>query len=199
MTNFEDMLRDAMKHGTSLEDVMKDISTAANKIEKDQAAANKYDVFNGAVIDSFDGGEDVKRAIVSSNKMTTHDVAIVIAHFMCQNVPGYSKVLAESDTDPVKLYQNLLESQMGVAKVLTDHRGDSDENKGKALFSHLLDDIFNNLAKKTTEKKTSEKKTATSASLGTYFGTPFFPSTVTRNPDSDAEKLAKFLKDIGAC
>ncbi len=189
--DFEDMLLDAMKQGKSLEDVMKSISDAATKIEKDRAAATKYDKYNGPVGQSYTNATEAADTLVYNHRVDVHDAAVFLAHFMCQNVPGYSGALAKEDTDPVQLYQKMLESQIRAAKVITEHQDDSDEEKGKAMFGHMLDEVLGSVIDKLAKEPNpvfNSRPCSLSASVRP--GSPLFPT-------SDVEKMAKFFKDMG--
>ncbi len=188
--DFEDMLLDAMKQGKSLEDVMKGISDAATKIEKDRAAATKYDIYNKPLSASY-MNEVAEHNFLDAEKISVRDMAVAIAHFMCQNVPGYSGALAKEDKDPVELYTTLLESQLRAAKVITEHQDDSDEEKGKAMFGHMLDEVLGSVIDKLAKEPNpvfNSRPCSLSASVRP--GSPLFPT-------SDVEKMTKFFKDMG--
>lgn len=148
MSNFESILRDVMKQGASIEDVMKDISAAANTIQNEIAAATKYDGYNKTVAEHFPDlkAESAADAIIYAKQISVHDMAVVMTHFICQHVPGFTTAMVKSDSDPLEAYINLMESQIAAAKVIADTQDKSDKEKGAAMLTHLLDEVIGSLA-----------------------------------------------------
>lgn len=147
MSDYKDMLLDAMKQGVSLEDVMKGISTAANAIEKERAAASKYDKYNKHAWESFGEADTMLDKLAYVDKIKPEDMAIVMTHFVCQNVPGYAAAMAKVDIDLIKTYTDLMNNQVAAAKVIADNQDKSDEEKDAAIISHLLGKLFDPIIK----------------------------------------------------
>lgn len=143
--DFKDMLLDAMKQGASLEDVMKGISDAATEVEKEQKKANdlkdKYLKFTKPI------GEVYSRDILESNlfdrkKLYAEDVALVITHYICQNVPDYIEFAAKKNLDLLELYKSLVESQLLTARVMATRKDKSDGDILGSVIDALWDTIF---------------------------------------------------------
>lgn len=125
--DFKDMLLDAMKQGTSLEDVMKGISAAATEVEKDQKKAaelkNRYLKYTKPL------GKIYETDIFMNNlffreKILAEDVAIVLTHYVCQNVPGYAEYAAERGFNLLDIYTDVVKSQADVIKNVIAHKDD---------------------------------------------------------------------------
>lgn len=190
MSNFESILRDAMKQGVSIEDVMKDISAAANAIQKEIAAASKYDKYNGPAYKTFGTmAGDATNAVLLTSKIKPEDMAIVMAHFVCQNVPGYAAAMAKMDMDPIDTYTSLMKSQIAAAKVITDTQDKPDNEKEAAIFAHLLDEIINSL----------NGHDSMFGGKGLRYLMPHetMHGTVLSSAQTDHQKIADFFKKIG--
>lgn len=187
MTDFESILRDAMKQGVSIEDVMKDITAAANVIEKEIAAATKYDGYNKTVAEHFPDltAESAAEAIIYAKKISVHDMAVVMTHFICQHVPGFTSAMVKSDSDPLEAYISLMESQLSAAKIIADTQDKTDEEKGAAMFTHLLDEVISSLTKGVKEPMDIPFTSTRSAA-------PSFGAVPT-----DEQKIADFFRRAG--
>lgn len=187
MTDFETILRDAIKQDVSIEDVMKDITAAANTIEKEIAAATKYDGYNKTVAEHFPDltSESAAEAIIYAKKISIHDMAVVMTHFICQHVPGFTSAMVKCDSDPLETYTNLMESQIAAAKVIADTQDKTEEEKGAAMFTHLLDEIIGSLAG------------GTKSPMDIPWPAGRVAAPVTTAAKSDEQKMADFFRRAG--
>lgn len=144
--DFKKELHTALKEGKSLEDIMKEISAAASEIEKEEAAAaakaNKYLIYNEPLVNSYRGKTTGIEAITHSKSISVDDAATVLAHFVCQNTPGYAATLAKDDVNPIDMYRDLLKNQLEIAKTLVRHKDSPIDVKNHALWNYLFSEIF---------------------------------------------------------
>lgn len=186
MTDFKSMLLDAMNQGVSLEDVMKGISDAASVIEKEkQESINRYDKYEKRAWESFGNLVSAENAILHADKIALGDMATVIVHFLCQQVPGYAKAMAKADIEPINTYIGMLESQISAAKLMVEIQDVPEEQKGKFMLNHLLDEVFSAISKDADAVKV-EVPSSTIPNVSKSYP-----------PISDAEKIRTFFNQIG--
>lgn len=192
MIDYTSLLVEAMNQGIPLDEVMKNISDAANALEKERKTAeSKYDKYNDRVWKSFDSSPNANNAInsiISATRIAPEDMAAVMTHFVCQNVPGYAKAMAKIDMDPIKTYTDMMKSQITAAKVIADNQDKPEDERGVTMFSHLLGEVVGSLTK---EHPTEFKITPSSSSLSMW------DSINPKLSIADDQKIAEFLKKIG--
>lgn len=191
MNDYKDMLLSAMAQGKSLDEVMRGIDAARAEIKQEADIKSKYAVYNDKAWKSF--GDSVNTnaivtAIACAEKIRIEDAAKILTHFICQNVPGYTEALAKIDMDPIEAYTNLLKSQIDAAKVITDTQDTSDEEKGMAIFNHLIDEVLSSLSKKHPSEMSI---------LPPSFRPPVRHNLSANVPSTDEQKVADFFKRVG--
>lgn len=191
MMDFKDMLLDAMNQGVSLEDVMKGISAAATEVEKEQKKAterrNKYLVFTKPIGEAM-SPTSWSANIISAKKINDTDMAVILAHYICQNVPGYAEFAAAQDLDLIDTYRTLAKSQVSIAKTMVAHKDDGED----AIFNGSFEALANTLMDTIFKDTPSNDKTECKISPPYSFATGPFGSA-----KSDVEKITEFLKRFG--
>lgn len=189
MMELKDMLLGMMKQGKSLEDAMKEISDIANEIEREQKAAaereHKYLKYTKPL------GEVYPESVLTSNlfarkQLYAEDVALVLAHYVCQNVPGYAEFAAQNELDLADAYRSIVEHQAKMAKSMVAHKDDGEDGPLNALAESLADVI--------TETIFGDAPSNGKAKKQATHSTSFAPVTLSK---SDAEKVQEFMRKMG--
>ncbi|MCM1323939.1 MAG: hypothetical protein NC218_07245 [Acetobacter sp.] len=190
MMELKDMLLGMMKQGKSLEDAMKEISDIANEIEREQKAAaaereHKYLKYTKPL------GEVYPESVLTSNlfarkQLYAEDVALVLAHYVCQNVPGYAEFAAQNELDLADAYRSIVEQQAKMAESMVAHKDDGEYGPLNALTESLANVITESIFGDAPFNDKEQKQTA--------HPTSFAPVTLSK---SDAEKVQEFMRKMG--
>lgn len=132
--DYNKILRAALDSGVTLDQIMTDISNAANKIEKEDAERRRKQRFAQPLAKE---GEDFIGKICNE-PLSQDSMAVIYAHFLESQVPGLCEWFAENDMNVLEEIKKTVAREVELYKIAVIK---SEEDTGKRLLDFVIEEV----------------------------------------------------------
>ncbi len=157
--NMTDILRQMLDSGKDIEAIMKDVTDAANALQKERDKDNSVKNLVHHYTSPLDIEGSTFTQGICTRKMTPRDFAIVKAHFLAQNIPGFIECQLDSGTGNgdintmLDIIEKSTEAQVRMYKGMIDVANRPDNEKLDGMLTMLFDEVNKMLSDGFEEKK----------------------------------------------